>query len=481
MYYNIKIKSQNSEFILESNDKIVTQREMDMYFAYIFGVSDDFISKIKKIEIKSENLKSIDEFEKKAEIGEKSSVMNLEEVGEGQANLSLNDNISVFNDNKTEVVYQASLDELTLSQQTENQSADEDCSISSQDDDIEAVQIEESNVSDNKSESIEENYDNVVNDNKTEVVYQASLDELTHPEQVENESVDEAEIKSEILDKNLVGNIEEVSSIKDSCGDDILNSDNKISNNENKNVKEQNDTANHLGNIDDILKLIESEMDSVNLFNEDDNRKESNKELEIFGDDSNGIQYETKKDLKIEEIKIKNSNDKINYYQNNQSMVDNIFSSYENNLNIENSKKSEITITALNEALEENVLTNENEDIEVISDIQAFDDTKKIADDSHLSTKSELVEGDGFFDSEEISLNDNNINFSDKNEIVSKELTEKLEVAEQKEDEVQSGAKIEGPVIDFHLFLSGFNVNELKDEFLICAYYIKNMLHEDNF
>ena len=62
MYYNIKIKSQNSEFILESNDKDITQREMDLYFAQIYGASEEFRSKIKKIEIKSSNLKSIEVF-----------------------------------------------------------------------------------------------------------------------------------------------------------------------------------------------------------------------------------------------------------------------------------------------------------------------------------------------------------------------------------------------------------------------------------
>lgn len=63
MYYNIKIKSNGSEFSLESNNKEITQREMDMYFACIFDVSDEFKSNIKKIEIKNSNLKSIEEIE----------------------------------------------------------------------------------------------------------------------------------------------------------------------------------------------------------------------------------------------------------------------------------------------------------------------------------------------------------------------------------------------------------------------------------
>ena len=63
MYYNIKIKSNGSEFSLESTNKEVTQREMDMYFALIFDASDDFKSKLKKIEIVDNNVKSINEIE----------------------------------------------------------------------------------------------------------------------------------------------------------------------------------------------------------------------------------------------------------------------------------------------------------------------------------------------------------------------------------------------------------------------------------
>jgi len=64
VYYNIKIKSKGSEFILESADKSVTQREMDLYFAGIFDVSEEFKANIKKVVVVNENLKSINEVEK---------------------------------------------------------------------------------------------------------------------------------------------------------------------------------------------------------------------------------------------------------------------------------------------------------------------------------------------------------------------------------------------------------------------------------
>lgn len=63
MYYKIKIKSQGSEFSLESSNKEVTQREMDLYFADMFGASEEFKSNIKKIEIVDQNIRTIKDFE----------------------------------------------------------------------------------------------------------------------------------------------------------------------------------------------------------------------------------------------------------------------------------------------------------------------------------------------------------------------------------------------------------------------------------
>lgn len=63
MYYNIKIKSNGSEFTLESSNKTITQREMDIYFASIFNASEGFKSGLKKIEVNSSRVKSIDEIE----------------------------------------------------------------------------------------------------------------------------------------------------------------------------------------------------------------------------------------------------------------------------------------------------------------------------------------------------------------------------------------------------------------------------------
>ena len=83
MYYNIKIKSKDSEFTLDSNNKAVIQREMDIYFAHIFNASEEFKSKIKKVEITNENVKSIIEVEEpqsKPIEAKEAPVNNLQEI-----------------------------------------------------------------------------------------------------------------------------------------------------------------------------------------------------------------------------------------------------------------------------------------------------------------------------------------------------------------------------------------------------------------
>lgn len=91
MYYNIKIKTDDSELSLDSSDKIITQREMDLYFAVIFKASDDFKANIKEIALKKgykeSNLRSYADFSTLAESSdlkkyeaksaEKSSFSNL--------------------------------------------------------------------------------------------------------------------------------------------------------------------------------------------------------------------------------------------------------------------------------------------------------------------------------------------------------------------------------------------------------------------
>ena len=49
MYYNIRITADNGVYSLDSFDKSVVQREMDLYFAALFGASVEFVTQIRYI------------------------------------------------------------------------------------------------------------------------------------------------------------------------------------------------------------------------------------------------------------------------------------------------------------------------------------------------------------------------------------------------------------------------------------------------
>ena len=55
MYYNIKIKTLKGEYALESFEKDIIQREMDLYFASMYQASNEFKANIKELNISSDN------------------------------------------------------------------------------------------------------------------------------------------------------------------------------------------------------------------------------------------------------------------------------------------------------------------------------------------------------------------------------------------------------------------------------------------
>lgn len=61
MFYKLKINYNKSEFSLSCLDKDIIEREMDLYFAFFSNAGEDFISKIKKIEVTHPKVKKIDE------------------------------------------------------------------------------------------------------------------------------------------------------------------------------------------------------------------------------------------------------------------------------------------------------------------------------------------------------------------------------------------------------------------------------------
>ena len=92
MYYNIKITTNGSEFSLNSNDKEITQNEMDKYFAEILDVSEEFRANLKHVEVQRKNLKSIKDVEtiaKQEPIREIETPVSIKEIKSENAPCSI--------------------------------------------------------------------------------------------------------------------------------------------------------------------------------------------------------------------------------------------------------------------------------------------------------------------------------------------------------------------------------------------------------
>ncbi len=345
MYYNIKIKSQKSEFILESNDKLVTQREMDIYFAYIFNASEEFVSKIKKVKIVNENLKSIEEIEELA----------------------------------------------------------------------------------NKSQ----NFENKITEDKPSTAKNLEIIKQIEPEIKTPEVIEPTEL-------------------------------------ENKNIVEANSTK---SSIEEIIELAQNEIESLDLSINNDLKISSQNENDK--EEDNIIKFDIKEEVKAQPIKIEN--EKEIYHDNNQVKIDNIFLSDEK----ENTPtRQEITITALNNALEENNPIQNNE-IKIISQNQT---PPEIKNNEIIQNNNENIIKEEIKSEQELVLDEVEIDFSNENQFnlnPEENINKEEETNQIQQTNLQT--EYQGPTIDFSLFLSSFGVNELFDTFLICAYYIKNILHEQSF
>ena len=419
MYYNIKIKSQKSEFILESNDKLVTQREMDIYFAYIFNASEEFVSKIKKVKIVNENLKSIEEIEKLANKSQNFENKITEDKPSSAKNLEIIKQIEP--EIKTpEVIEPTTLQPELVAKTPET---------------VEQVKPEIKQIEPEiKTPEVIE-----------PTTLQPELVAKT-PETVEQVKPEIKQIEPEIKTPEVIEPTEP----------------------ENKNIIEANSTK---SSIEEIIELAQNEIESLDLSINND-LKISNQN-EDSNEEDNIIKFDIKEEVKAQPIKIEN--EKEIYHDNNQVKIDNIFLSDEK----ENTPTGqEITITALNNALEEDNPIQNNE-IKIISQNQT---PPEIKNNGIIQNNNENIIKEEIKNEQELVLNEVEIDFSDENQFnlnPEENINKEEETNQIQQTNLQT--EYQGPTIDFSLFLSSFGVNELFDTFLICAYYIKNILREQSF
>ena len=359
MYYNIKIKSNGSEFSLESNNKDITQKEMDRYFAHIFDASEEFKSKIKKIEITNENLKSIEEIEN-------------------------------INKPKEEL---------------------------SQENKIEQNEINNKTIDFKDKEIIE-----IKNE-------QPQKEEIKEIELIQPKAIEEVElIQPKLTEEIKFQNETKIISIKD----DIKTN--------------TSDDANSTYN-DDIAQLISLAQQKI------DSLDSKNKELQKLTENND-----------IVDIKPKQNDEKEQHHQSNQEILNDIF-------NIPTPKP-----TDFEDIQENNVQTPQIKNTNINN--TNYEPEISLAD-IEISLQNEE-------NNQEVinSIEQNEQQIQQQAEQINTTTIEPIEPIEHSEAAAQNARMSlsqRASQMDFKPFLSGFICDGITDEFIVCAYFIKNVLKQSDF
>ena len=359
MYYNIKIKSNGSEFSLESNNKDITQKEMDRYFAHIFDASEEFKSKIKKIEITNENLKSIEEIEN-------------------------------INKPKEEL---------------------------SQENKIEQNEINNKTIDFKDKEIIE-----IKNE-------QPQKEEIKEIELIQPKAIEEVElIQPKPTEEIKFQNETKIISIKD----DIKTN--------------TSDDANSTYN-DDIAQLISLAQQKI------DSLDSKNKELQKLTENND-----------IVDIKPKQNDEKEQHHQSNQEILNDIF-------NIPTPKP-----TDFEDIQENNVQTPQIKNTNINN--TNYEPEISLAD-IEISLQNEE-------NNQEVinSIEQNEQQIQQQAEQINTTTIEPIEPIEHSEATAQNARMSlsqRASQMDFKPFLSGFICDGITDEFIVCAYFIKNVLKQSDF
>jgi len=158
VYYNIKINYNKSEFALNSLDKDIIEREMDLYFAFFVDAGDEFVSKIKKIQNVHPKIKPIDDIVS-------SALNNKENISSEVFETAIKNNSEI--ENKVQNVVEKISEEPQKSLELVNESAllKSDFNVVEQQKEI-PTPTEEKNNNQNLKEDIFNNNIKPLNENK---------------------------------------------------------------------------------------------------------------------------------------------------------------------------------------------------------------------------------------------------------------------------------------------------------------------------
>ncbi len=468
MYYNIKIKCDGCEFSLDSGNRLIIESEMDKYFATMFGASEKFKANIKNIEIINDDVKSIEEFQR----------LDIDNVPSKNTDFDTDNSVDNAEQPEPCCVYE------NLSDETDEKfacaplvEAVVETPVCSVDIALPSSVVEENeeiliNTPSQKQENIDTPLicsDSVVS-GCSEVSSQEPFEKIILDEVNDELGADETQEKIEQVDddiENLISAVEKEIKAVDIL--DSTNYDSVLSENVKENKK--NDFF-----VEEELVFDENNKIEVEPVRKDEIEQLSNENVvsESF--------------IKKDEIETKPSVDETGDFVNSQKTEENI-DTIVSESDIKESKP-----------LEEFQIQPEEVKVVNRDEYLADDENQPIELSEEDKIKKEEIENINQEKLNDIFSQDINKGQEPKKDLITNLLEEinanpipsyeeYLEQLNKKLDNYHNQVNKENDIPnfenkqppDFKMYLASFKCSELIDEFLICSYYIKNILNENCF
>lgn len=406
MFYNIKIKADGSEFILESSNKEITQREMDIYFSRIFDVSEEFKSQIKDVEVKSQNVISINEFDKHTQneqvpVIEKSFETKLESQPVPE---------EIKNEKPVETVKKIVIQEPIKAQN--------DCVVEAMDNEL-VFETEEKN-------------DPVI-ENRIEHIKNAPLTSILIQNEPSDEEQDYVFARQKLLYEEMKKEKEKI---------DIIT--------EEENQKRLNDIfASDISEYDEDIEdaVVNVKQDIENFANIE------NQENIIPSSDLVFANQQVEKPLYDQAVEQNQEQVSEQFVEQQEQIEPQAIQENEQNLNNENApSEHDVQIQELEQMIESQTVQNQTQE----------------------QQQNVLEERIDYNNVDIVDLS----TFEETNSVINSQVVSTNEIISIREPAIQPQSS-ETP--DFKTYLEEFDTESLVDDFLICAYYIKNILKQDGF
>lgn len=496
MFYKFKINYNKSEFSLSCLDRDIIEREADLYFAFFADASEEFVSKIKKIEVVHPKIKKIDEIvshalNDKNELSDEKieSVINdnvvenkvvfTNESDDKQVQkpkndvLKISDAYNIAFDNKGEEKIEGIYSIKQISQEAPEIENSPQLTISEEN--IQEVNIENEDITkkygfDNLEPNLSPKYGEIQDMIK---LAQSKIEAIDVKKQLENHN-DSTDISEVIIQNEQVENKDFEKEIEKNL---LQHFANETNDNDNENITQEIVNNDKLEVVDEVISepsIIENEVDEEIEEKIENNSEKNNKELldDIFSKNINDDKISEEFKNKIENIEIK----EVEHNTNRKKEISNQFS---DDLVLKSSKTEDF----LN-------LQNEPPAFQIQQPTEA--ELREFAQNLDNALKQSIQQQDErseTCDRREVCL----IDKSDKEQDVeilyencAPEAPVFNDIPIQQDEDINietSPQEKFNPMepIDFSSFLSIFQPASINDEFLICAYYLKNIANEQSF